>query len=171
MKRTTMLVALLAGPVFLLPGCDAPPQTRAVDLAAERNAVEGLIREQLAATNQPGEAGADGYVSVASEDLIFLPPNGERLEGRQAVRDFVLQLTSLGDFSVTWAADRVEVATSGDLAYAIGAYEQSFTDAEGNAVTDRGKFMDGFRKGANGDWEMTVITFNSDLPVEGEGSQ
>ena len=170
MKRTTTLVALLAGPVFLLPGCDVPPQTRAVDLAAERSAVEALIREQLAATNQPGEAGADGYVAVASADVILLPPNGERLEGRQAVRDWVLQVTSLGDYSVTWAADRVEVAASGDLAYAIGSYEQSFTDAEGNAVTDRGKFMDGFKKGANGDWEMTVIAFNSDLPVEGEGS-
>ena len=149
MKRTTTLVALLA---------------------AERSAVEALIREQLAATNQPGEAGADGYVSVASADVILLPPNGERLEGRGAVRDWVLQVTSLGDYSVTWAADRVEVAASGDLAYAIGSYEQSFTDAEGNAVTDRGKFMDGFRKGANGDWEMTVIAFNSDLPLEGEGS-
>lgn len=170
MKKTITLVAFLVGPLLLLSGCTAPPQTPAIDLAAERSAVEGLIREQLAATNQPGEAGADGYVSVASEDLIVLPPNGERLEGRQAVRDWALQITSLGDFSVTWAADRVEVATSGDLAYAIGSYEQSFTDAEGNAVTDRGKFMDGFRKGANGDWEMTVIAFNSDLPVEGEGS-
>lgn len=169
MKRTISLVALVAAPLLLLSGCTAPPQTPAIDLAAERSAVEGLIGEQLAATNQLGEVGADGYVSVASEDVIVLPPNGERLEGRQAVRDWVLQFTSLGDFSVTWAADRVEVATSGDLAYAIGSYEQRFTDAEGNAVSDRGKFMDAFRKGANGDWEMTVIAFSSDLPLEGEG--
>jgi len=170
MKKTNALIALLAGPSLLLPGCAGPPQAPAVDLAAESAAIEALISEQLAANNQPGEAGADGYVSVASEDLILLQPNGERVEGRQAVRDWALQFTSSEDFSVTYAADRVEVATSGDLAYAVGSYEFSLKDADGNNVADRGKFMDAFRKGADGNWEMTVIAFNSDLPVEGEGS-
>jgi len=30
-----------------------------------------------------------------------------------------------------------------------------------------GQFMDAFRKRADGNWEMTVIAFNSDLPAEG----
>lgn len=168
MKRSQLFV-LLAGSSLLLPGCSAP-QAPAVDLAAERAAIEGLIREQLAGNNQPGEAGAEGYVAVASSDLILLPPNAERIDGRRAVRDWVLQFTSLTDFSITYAANHVEVATSGDLAYAVGSYELSYKDAEGNPVSDRGKFMDGFRRGASGDWEMTVIAYSSDLPAEGGGS-
>jgi ketosteroid isomerase-like protein len=170
MKRPHELMAFLTGFSLLVSGCTAPPQEPAVDLAAERSAIEGLIRDQLAANNQPGAAGADGYVSVASEDVILLPPNAERVEGRQAVRDFVLQFTSSADFSITYSAEQVEVASSGDLAYAIGSYEFSLTDAEGNAVTDRGKFMDALRKAADGTWKVTVITFSSDLPVQVGGS-
>ena len=168
MKTVRAAITLLAGSSLLLVGCATPPKAPAVDLAAEKAAIERLIADQLAANNHPGEAGADGYVSVASEDLVLLPPNGQRLDGRQAVREWALQFTSSAEFSVTYEATRIEVATSGDLAYAIGTYEFSLKDAAGNAVTDRGKFMDGFRKRADGSWTMTVIAFNSDLPVGGE---
>ena len=167
MKRTHAPFALIAGPLLLLSACAAPSRGPAVDLTAEKAAIEGLIRDQLAGTNQLGEAGADGYVSGASEDVIMLPPNGKRVEGRQAVRDWALQQTSSAGFSAKWAAERVEVATSGDLAYAIGSYELSVMDAEGNAVSDQGKWMDAFRKGADGSWKITAMTFNSDLPVQG----
>jgi ketosteroid isomerase-like protein len=163
--RTTM--SLLAGCSLLLAGCAAPPEAPTVNLAAEKAAIGKTIADQLSANNQPGEAGAEGYVSVASEDLVLLPPNGERLDGRQAVRDWALQFTSSPEFSVTYEANRVEVATSGDLAYAIGTYELSFKDADGNTVADKGKFMDGFRRGADGSWKMTVIAYNSDLPAAG----
>jgi len=110
-------MALLAGSSLLLLACAAPPEAPTVDIAAEKAAIEKAIADQLAANNQPGEAGADGYVSIASEDLILLQPNGERLDGRRAVRDWVLrQFTSSPEFSVTYRADRIEVATSGDLA-------------------------------------------------------
>jgi ketosteroid isomerase-like protein len=40
-------------------------------------------------------------------------------------------------------------------------------DAKGNAVTDKGKFLDTLKKQADGKWKLTVIAFNSDLPVAG----
>jgi len=165
MKTTRAAITLLAGSSLFVAGCAAPHQPPAVDLAAEMAAVEKAIADQLAANRQPGEAGADGYVSVASDDLVLLPPNGKRLDGRQAVREWALQFTSSPEFSVTYQANRVEVATSGDLAYALGTYEFSFKDPAGNTVSDQGKFMDGFRKGADGSWKMTVIAYNSDLPI------
>jgi ketosteroid isomerase-like protein len=167
MKTARVVIALLAGPSLLLVGCATPPAKPTVDLTAEKAAVEKLINDQLAANKQPGEAGADGYVSVASEDLVLLPPNGKRLDGRQAVRDWALQFTSSPEFSVSYQANWIEVATSGDLAYALGTYEFSLKDAAGNTVADQGKFMDGFKKDASGTWKMTVIAFNSDLPVGG----
>jgi uncharacterized protein (TIGR02246 family) len=138
-----------------------------VDIDAERAAIEQLLDDQLAATNQAGEAGADGYVSLATDDIVVLPPNATRVDGRQAVRDWALQFTSAEGWSVSWKPTRVEVAASGDLAYAIGTYESSMTDADGNPVTDQGKFLDTFAKQADGSWRMTVIIYSSDLPVAG----
>jgi ketosteroid isomerase-like protein len=157
MRTSLALIAVVAGPGLLL-GCAAGAPTRAVDLAAEKAAVEQVLRAQLAATNQAGEAGAEGYVSVAAEDLVLLRPNAARLDGRKAVRDWSLQLTSATDWSVSWKADRIEVAASGDVAYAIGTYELSLKDANGNAVADKGKFLDAFTKQPDGSWRQTSAT-------------
>jgi hypothetical protein len=34
-------------------------------------------------------------------------------------------------------------------------------------VADKGKFLDAFKKQADGSWKQTVISYNSDLPVGG----
>jgi ketosteroid isomerase-like protein len=149
-------------------GCVSPPATPAVDIDAEKAAIEQVLNDQLAGSNQAGEAGADGYVSNATENLVLLPPNATRIDGRQAVRDWALQFTASEGWSATWRPNRVEVAASGDLAYAIGTYELSLTDADGNSVTDEGKFINTFEKQPDGSWKITVISYSSDLPVPGE---
>ena len=163
MTKARFAVALLASGLLL--GCATPPAGPAVDINAEKAAIEQLLADQLAATNQPGEAGADGYVSIATDDIVVLPPNATRVDGRQAVRDWSMQFTSAEQWSVSWSPTRIEIAASGDLAYAIGTYEFSLTDANGNAVADEGKFLDTFEKQADGEWRQTVISFSSDLPV------
>jgi len=170
MNTARVLIAAVAGPGLLL-ACAAQPQAPAVDTAAEKAAVEKLTSEWSAATNQAGEAGADGYVADMADDVVVLPPNGSRVDGRQAVRDWAMQFTAATDWSVSWKATRVDVATSGDLAYAVGTYEFSLKDAEGKAVMDKGKFLDAYRKQADGSWKVTVVSFNSDLPVAGAAAQ
>jgi len=168
MKTAFALIAVVAVP-WLFAGCAAEPPPPAVDLAADRAAVEQVLRDQLTGTNRPGEEGADGYVSVATEDIIVLQPNAERVDGREAVRAYALAFTSADEWSVSWTATQVEVAAAGDLAYAIGTYELSLKDAEGNAVADEGKFLNVFEKQADGSWKLSVISYNSDLPVGGAG--
>jgi uncharacterized protein (TIGR02246 family) len=141
--------------------------TRSMDLGAEKAAIERLLADQLAATNQGGEAGADGYVSIVADDVLWLPPNGPRVMGRKALREQILPLTSARHWSARWKADRVEIAASGDLAHAVGAFELSYEDASGTAIRDTGKFLDTFRKQADGRWQETVIMFSSDLPAGG----
>ena len=164
MKTACALIAVVAVP-WLFAGCAAEPPPPAVDLAADRAAVEQVLRDQLTGTNRPGEEGADGYVSVATEDIVLLQPNAERVDGRGAVRALMLSRTSADDWSVSWAATQVEVAAAGDLAYAIGTYELSLKDAEGNAVADEGKWLNVFRKQADGSWQASSGMFNSDLPL------
>ncbi len=117
-RIVTSLAALL---VLAVSGC--APQ---VDIAAEQAAIEQAQRDWLDATNKPGEEGADGYASFATEDAILLPPNGARVDGRDAVRALILSYTQAEEFSITWEATRVEVSAAGDLAVANPGARRSF---------------------------------------------
>ncbi len=149
-------------PVVLLVMFGCAPQ---VDVAAEQAAIEQASRDWLAATQKPGEEGADGHASFFTEDAVSLPPNAERVDGRDALRARVLTFTTAEDFSITWEATRVEVSAAGDLAYSTGTFEVSFKDAEGNAVSDKGKFVDIWKKQADGSWKVVTGIYNSDLPL------
>jgi ketosteroid isomerase-like protein len=58
----------------------------------------------------------------------------------------------------------VEVARSSDLAYATGTYESSMKDSRGKLVTDHGKYVEVWKKQADGKWKTVADIFNSDLP-------
>ena len=161
MKKLFPIVTTLL--VLAISGC-AP----GVDTAAEQAAIEQATRDWLEATNQPGEAGADGYASFVTEDAVWLLDNGALVEGRDAVRAWILPLTQAEDFSVTWEATRVEVSAAGDLAYSMGTYEYSLKDAEGNTVSNKGKFVDIWKKQADGSWKAAVGIGNSDQPPASE---
>ena len=66
----------------------------------------------------------------------------------------------------------VEVARSGDLAYVTGTYELSETDAKGKPMTDKGKYLEVWKKQVDGNWKCVIDMFNSDLPSDaGEESK
>jgi ketosteroid isomerase-like protein len=73
-------------------------------------------------------------------------------------------LTSPGA-AVSWTATKVEVAKAGDLAYVSGTYEETMTDASGKPAKDRGKYLEIFKKQADGTWKAILDIWNSDLPA------
>jgi len=64
----------------------------------------------------------------------------------------------------------VEASRSGDLAVSTGTYELTYNDPAGKLVTERGKYLEVWRKQADGTWRMVVESFNSDLPLAGAAS-
>ena len=131
---------------------------------SEEAAVRQMIDDWRASTNAAGEEGTNGWMSHVSHDVVVLPPNAEMADGRDAAREVISQFTEAEDFSITWAATRVDFSEGGDIASVVGTYEFSLKDPEGNPVEDRGKFLDVLRKGEDGSWKAFAISFNSDLP-------
>ncbi len=64
----------------------------------------------------------------------------------------------------TWQPTRVEASRSGEVAYSTGTYELSYHEPPGTAVTERGKYVEIWRKHADGSWKLAVESFNSDQP-------
>lgn len=107
----------------------------------------------------------DKTVSFYSDDAIVLPPNAPAVTARDGIHDMWKQV--LADMtSMSWKATRVEVAKSGELGYVSGTYEMTIKDASGKMIDDKGKYLEVWKKQADGSWKCGADMFSSDLPVE-----
>ena len=138
-------------------GQQAPPDTRAADEAAVRDA-DAQWSKTAAALD------LDGTVSYYTDDASLLPPNAPVATGRQAIRAAWASLLVPGS-SVSWHPDKVEAARSGDLAYTVGSYQLSMKDPHGKPVTDSGKYVEVWKKQADAKWKVMADIFNSNLPL------
>ena len=160
---TAMLGIGLIYAVAML-GCTAAAQqlpvttdTRAVDEAAIRKADEDWAK--AAQTKQVAS-----WIAFYADDAVVLPPNDKTASDRESINKAVGDLLALQDLTISWQPVKVEVARSGDLAYARGTYDATFRDAKGNPVTDRGKYLEVWKRQSDGGWKCIVDTWNSDLP-------
>jgi uncharacterized protein (TIGR02246 family) len=145
--------------LLLTTACKQPPpaDTPAAD--------EQTIRDLDAKWEKTaGARDLDGTLSFYSRDAVVLPGNAPIVIGKDAIRALWVSLLS-PDISLSWQANKVDVSRSGDLAYVIGTYTLSAKDAQGKPATDRGKFLEVYKKQGDGSWKIAVDMYNSDLAV------
>lgn len=150
-------VVLVAGSCVLAPA-PPPPDTRAAD--------ERTLREADAAWSAAA-ATLEGFLSYYTDDTTFLPPHAPTTHGKEAARQALEPLYKLPAFSVKWKAAKVEVSRAGDLGYVHGTFEMTLNDPSGKPAGDTGKYVDVWKKQADGSWKCIVNMFNSDLPMAG----
>ena len=112
-----------------------------------------------------GAKDIDKTVSYYSEDAIVMPPNAPSATTRETIRSAWKEMLTSPGAAIRWKATKVEVAKSGDLAYVSGTYEETMTDASGKPVKDHGKYVEIFKKQADGTWKVVSDIWNSDLPA------
>ena len=146
----------------LILGCaqqqpTAPPDTRAADEAAIRKL--DMDWSNAAQTKQ-----VDAWVAFYSDDATVLPPDEPMASGKDGIRKSIGDLLALPGLNLKWEPKKIEVSKSGDMAYSLGTYEMALNDPKGNPIMDRGKYVEVWKKQADGSWKCAVDTFNSDLP-------
>lgn len=157
MRRLSIQLALIAA--FLLTSCTqaTAPDTRAADEAALR-----ATDEEWSAT--AGKKDVDATVAFYADDAVVLPPNAPMTSERKTIRETWAAMLGPGS-SISWKVSKVEVAKAGDLGYIYGTYQLTMADPRGAAVNDTGKFLEVWRKQADGKFKCIVDAFNSDLPL------
>jgi ketosteroid isomerase-like protein len=159
-ERQTLTLALCGCIALLLiaSACNqAPPDTRAADEAAIRDA-------DAQWSKTAGANDLDGTVAYYVDDASLLPPNAPIANGKQAIRALWATILVPGT-SISWQATKVEVARSGELASIMGVYQLTVKDPKGNPVSDKGKFVEVWKKQPDGKWKVVADIFNSDLPA------
>ena len=150
-------------PLFL-SGCIALLSIAVVGAAAaaEPSAMEQTIRDlDDQWSKAAGAKDVDKTVSFYSDDAVVMPPNAPRATTKEAIRTIWKDL--LTDASISWKTKEVEVAQSGDLAFSSGTYEVTLNDPTGTPVKDRGKYLEVWKKQADGTWKCVMDMWNSDL--------
>ncbi len=112
-----------------------------------------------------GAKDVDKAVSYYAESAVVMPPNASAAMTKASIRNAWKEMLTTPGAAISWKATKVEVAKSGDLAYVSGTYEETMTDASGKSAKDHGKYVEIFKKQADGTWKVIVDIWNSDLPA------
>lgn len=133
------------------------PDTRAADEQAIRAAEDEGVKAC-------DEKDLERFLSFYTEDASLFPPNASVATGKAAMRALLLPLFTNPGFKEVDRLTKVEVARSGELAYAIGTYETTIHDSKGKPLTERGHYVDIWKKQPDGTWKHTATIWNSDQP-------
>ena len=152
---------------FILAGCIALlPLTLICTAPAADTKLEQTIRDLDAQwSKDAGAKDVDKTVSYYAESAVVMPPNASAATTNESIRSAWKEMLTTPGAAISWKATKVEVAKSGDLAYVSGTYEETMTDASGKPVKDRGKYVEVFKKQADGTWKVVADIWNSDLPA------
>ena len=160
--KSSVAVLVSVGCLGLLPLSTAnAQQAGSTDQAAIEKALRKLDAEWSAAASAKD---VDKTVSYYSNDAVVLPPNSPLATTPMAIRaQWKKDIDNM--ISGGWRPTRVEVAKSGDMAYVSGTYTFNVKDAGGKTMKDRGKYLEVWKRQADGSWKCSADAWNSDLPA------
>ena len=121
----------------------------------ERKRVLAADREWAQSTTN-----LEKFASYLSSEAMFYAPGAPAHRGAEAFKRAFGELSKIPGFSLTWTADKAEVASSGDMGYSTGTYTATF-----GGTSDKGKYVTIWRKQSDGSWKVAEDMFNSDTPM------
>ncbi len=136
-----------------------PPDTRAADEAVIRAAVK-----EWSAAAQAKDA--EKFASYYADDAVLMLEGSPDFTGKSAIREAAGGMMQDPNFSLSFEADRVTVARSGDLAYETGTYSLTMSDPKKKPSTVNGHYVVVWEKQADGSWKAVRDVPVSDPPAD-----
>jgi uncharacterized protein (TIGR02246 family) len=125
---------------------------------------ESAIREiEIEAKKAAAIRDLERYICFYADDASLFWPGTPLVTGKDAIRELMNAFFAMPSFSLSFQTLKVQVSQSGDLAYSYGINTVTFTDPNGNAVSDKGKYVTVYKKQPDGNWKVTADIGNSDL--------
>jgi ketosteroid isomerase-like protein len=153
----SLLVVLMS---LAILGCrsSVPTELSDADKAAIRKGTDAVVSIANAPTKD-----WDAYVRADyTEDAMVLPPDTPAVKGWDAIKSYILTEGTVSDFKI----EMLEIEGRGDLAYVRGTYSMAVTLPGASEPTkNTGKYIEIWRKQADGTWKVIRDIFNSDMPT------
>ena len=138
--------------------CGSAMSCRSDTRADDEAAIRAATREWNAA-----EAAKDleKCISFYADDGERFATGSPAIHGAAALRnEWRKYLSSPGTFQ--WSTSKVDVSSSGDMAYETGRFVLTSVDKDGQPTTTKGKYVCVWKKQANGKWKVVADIDNPD---------
>lgn len=155
-------IGVLIG-ALVVASCAQQPVPQQPDTRAEEEAtIRASVKEWSAAAQAKDAA---KFVSFYAEDGVIMLEDGPDIHGMAAIREGIGGMMQDPNFALSFEADNVVVARSGDLAYETGHYTMTLTGPDTKPATEQGHYVVVWRKQADGAWRVAVDVPVSDPPA------
>jgi uncharacterized protein (TIGR02246 family) len=150
---TTRSFALLAASALaaITAGCQKPAGGGNADPAAIKSAIQA---DEKKWNDEFKAKKVEALLGHYADDAFFVATGVPGASGSTEIRKAYVDGLSENYFSVSFASDKIDVAASGDLAYARGHFSQKYQDRKsGQIVSESGSYITVYRKQADGSWK------------------
>lgn len=147
--------------LLLCIGIGCTPATPTVDVVAE---AQVLLETDVAfAEVSKAHGAAEAFRQYLAEDGLGFPSGSHVIRGRDTIYER-MKATTTGQ--LLWEPQHAEVALSGDLGYSWGTYTYETPDADGTPNISYGKYVNVWRKQADGSWKVIADIGNPSPPPD-----
>jgi uncharacterized protein (TIGR02246 family) len=155
--RWSFGVAVLGG-VMGIVGCGgattSPQPAAVVDTrAADETAIRAVDAAWTKAAESKDVAGTSG---AYADSAVLMAPGSPITSGKEAIVKGFTGMMADKNFALKFAPTKVEVSKGGDMAYELGDYSLTLSDAKGKAQTSKAKYVVVWGKQADGSWKALV---------------
>jgi ketosteroid isomerase-like protein len=150
-SRDVIVLAFLGFALTTLGGCASNGSLDGAQAIASRH--DGYIR----AMNANDFAAAAGFLS---DDLVRKPPHEPAHRGRDAFQAWMAEIDQIISYRLT----RDALVVRDDLGYVRGDYDITLHLRGIGEVSDRGQYIEIWRRERDGQWYMTEGMWNTSLP-------
>lgn len=157
LKAKALLMAGLSGLLVACSANDGSEKSAAGAAAAHEQAIAKTNQQWLALIRDHDAAGVS---RLYAEDGAMMAPGAPIAQGQPALEQAWGGLMRMPGFALTFKADRIVVASGGDMALDRGVYEFSLDGPDG-PTKDIGKYVVVWRN-VDGQWKVAADIFNSD---------
>jgi ketosteroid isomerase-like protein len=157
------LRAVIPSLFLLLPlaGCQPAPPGAATLSAADQAAIPKVADDAVALVNSD-TPDLDAYAQAYyAPDAVVMPPNAPALTGPAAFAAYTKAFPPISDFKF----QIVEMEGTADMAWVRGTYSMTISPPGAEPVNDVGKYIEIWKKQADGGWRAVRDIINSDLPM------
>jgi ketosteroid isomerase-like protein len=165
------VICTVIAPIMVLVSCNRPPAP-ASDAAKPGSGVvltdldrAAILRVDSTLEYAVNTGSLDSVAAIYAEDASLMPPGEPAVTGRESIRQYWGRV--MDRYNLRYERGMDELEGRGDLAYQRGRFQLTASPkAKGAAaVSDRGKFIVVYRRGASGAWSVVIDMYNSDLPA------
>jgi uncharacterized protein (TIGR02246 family) len=143
-----MRQGIIVAVALVLGACAAPKAPTPVAASASKGELGQMNRDFAAALNAKDPAKAASYYT---EDAIMVPPGEAMVQGRAAIEAYwkgAIEAGGARDASV----ETLDAQSSGDLGFELGSFSLTVNGANGEATTEKGRYIELLKRGADGKW-------------------